>query len=104
MKSAGQALLSYRNFVREAFEGLKLNEEKKANGSVFRTTDELIKEIHKTVLPHIQQPVLSPLLLPQRVLLNYAIDGPLKNIPISQVVTSMTPVSLLCSILEKHLQ
>lgn len=91
------SLLTYRNFVREALEGLKIVEEKKSTG--LKTTEELIKEIHKTVLPHISQPVLSPLLLPQRVLVNYPVEGPLKNIPISHQITSITPISLLVSIL-----
>jgi hypothetical protein len=67
------------------------------SSSHIRNTNEIIQDIHKLVLPHIQSPVISPLLIPKPVMLSLQLLPPFKNIPVSMHLTSMSPVSLIAS-------
>lgn len=102
-----EALLAYRKFIKDSFEEMQKSEEKKATqlgDSRIRNTSEIIQDIHKLVLPYMKSPIISPLLIPQNVMLHLQLLPPLKNIPISLELTSMTPVLMIVSTFEKHLQ
>lgn len=60
--------------------------------------------MHAKVLPHIKSPIIAPLLIPQKVLLNLLLPPPLKGISLSQEITSVTPVAMLVAAFERHMK
>ena len=63
-----------------------------------------MQEIHSKVLPHIKSPVIAPLLIPQKALLNLVLPPPMKGISLSLEITSMTPVAMLVAAFERHMK